>query len=567
MKVFPAKNKISRTLSYPPTMLTNANITGYNYRYDPVLNTYFTRGVMPYMDTLSCIRPSFKYSNYITVLSAGWYTNSLGYFNNSTIYSPPLSAGWTNFVWRELVVNTKGLTAFSSVIGVPALSTTTLRIIGYPSMPSVDTDRTSFFAVSGGFSKPYYNFSPTHCNRTVGGALIPTSNAVITAFSDFYYNDSFYNLRDTVTNKLLFPQPLSSVWMINDEPVPNTSNLITSNSPYEDSILQFSISAQNYRGIASYTGWPMWISSYIYDFAQNMAQNVITRTTNMPGGSASMNMFSVKNHTTNTYVRSPDLWANDIIDQFTGCAVYKSGYYESYGGVLITPRHVLYINHAHPQAPCDLRFVRSDNVSVSCTQLHQAGFEVKDLAVGLVDRDMQALGLHVVPISTMLTKTVPFAISSSTGLAKLARLSTVIQSLTSEKYAAIPFVAVSQGVGRETTTIPNLPGSKYPRYNDIMLHIATPLQYYDPTTTYSYKLSNFAYSVWDGDSGTPVFFIVNNTAYLTGIMQSAPWGLNFFDITTVNQLITAADANAIAMGRLAEPTGYTVTDIVNPSLV
>ncbi len=114
-----------------------------------------------------------------------------------------------------------------------------------------------------------------------------------------------------------------------------------------------------------------------------------------------------------------------------------------------------------------------------------------------------------------------------------------------------PYIAVSQGAGRRTNTIPPNPISKYPLYNDIMLHISP--------QPYAHPLSSFRYYVWDGDSGTPVFLNIDSTVYLTGIMIFAEFGFRPADPYTINQLITAADANAIAMGRLSAQTGYTVS--------
>jgi hypothetical protein len=165
---------------------------------------------------------------------------------------------------------------------------------------------------------------------------------------------------------------------------------------------------------------------------------------------------------------------------------------------------------------------------------------------------MAELGLHISPICTLKMTANPL-VQYDIGNAKINALGTILQS-ASPAYSNTPIVAMSQGAGRATSAIPPTPVAKYPQYNDIMLHVATSY------SSNNYYLSNFRYSVWDGDSGTPVFVIINDTVYLHGIMVTQNFGYTSLNIDNINQIIAQADANAIAMGRLAAPTGYTVTD-------
>jgi hypothetical protein len=547
IRVF-AKNRFAKTLSKPPVLEQDEVITGWVMRYD-----YPT--VIPYIDTLSCTRPVFR-GRGVTTLSAGWATDSIqGYeeiFNTNNVFTPIPDEAGILMTWKEIATNTRGLTAKNS-------ESLAIEILEYPSAPIIRA-----FTLSGS------NYSPSTPITTTISLPYKTT---LSSFQHLYESDVILNIRDSWTNRPLFPQPLSSEWVVDGISVPSTTNTVTflSSTAIRDCLVQFSISAQNYSGLQKYRSSPRLVSPTVDALALNISQNILSRTTNLPGGSASMNAFSTKNHTTNTYVRNPDLWCGanlwteDLTPQFTSCAVYKTFSYESYGGVLITPRHVLYCKHAHPQAKgtwspnlnqsCDLRFVTTDNVSVSCTQLHQASSTIYDLAVGVLDRDMAELGLHISPICTLKMTANPL-VQYDIGNAKINALGTILQS-ASPAYSNTPIIAMSQGAGRATSAIPPTPVAKYPQYNDIMLHIATSY------STNNYYLSNFRYSVWDGDSGTPVFVIINDTVYLHGIMVTQNFGYTSLNIDNINQIIAQADANAIAMGRLAAPTGYTVTD-TNP---
>ena len=80
--------------------------------------------------------------------------------------------------------------------------------------------------------------------------------------------------------------------------------------------------------------------------------------------------------------------------------------------------------------------------------------------------------------------------------------------------------------------------------------------------------TNLSYSVYPGDSGTPVITVIDGEVMIAGnvgILGSR--GVPFFDPSYtgmtweeyVNKLIEIADDNAIAAGRMSERTNYTVT--------
>ena len=101
--------------------------------------------------------------------------------------------------------------------------------------------------------------------------------------------------------------------------------------------------------------------------------------------------------------------------------------------------------------------------------------------------------------------------------------------------------------------------SDYPLLNRQMLHILA-----GGSGLGSGASADFRYGVWGGDSGTSSLISVAGELIFNGVVgggSSASFpnaaGLTFAQ--HLNSLIAMADANAIALGRMATPTGYTVT--------
>ena len=316
-------------------------------------------------------------------------------------------------------------------------------------------------------------------------------------------------------------------------------------------------------------------------------------------GSTGMNRFTSQNHAAGTYTHNPDWFAAALGSQLQACAALKflpnyawsSGAHQmqSYGGVLITPRHVLYCHHAHPHAegtwsvrdlgPQKIRFVKADNTVVDVVQLAQSeqpssswtdeqitaaeastpGFVsfkgelvaqgdntcqgYVDLCVALIDTDLTTHGINPVPIM------------QERSLAELIALR------YDNDGNHLPVIHMTQGAGRVTSSVPPTPISDYPQYNEVMAAIGPPQKFTN-------GIEGFDYAVWDGDSGTPTFVLHDGDIYLDGIAVSQPFGrvspgLYYEEI---NQMIAAADAGAIALGRLSTPTGYTVTPTELPAI-
>jgi hypothetical protein len=115
---------------------------------------------------------------------------------------------------------------------------------------------------------------------------------------------------------------------------------------------------------------------------------------------------------------------------------------------------------------------------------------------------------------------------------------------------------MSQGTSRPTQVEPPEPIADYPRKHQRMCYIKDR----NDEGQAPAKLGPFApwnYRVWDGDSGTPAFLLLDGVPHLWMILTSSsgtgPRPGSHID--HINALIAAADENAILLGRLDQPTG------------
>ena len=321
-------------------------------------------------------------------------------------------------------------------------------------------------------------------------------------------------------------------------------------------------------------------------------------TTGKAGGALNMNIFSAKDHDAGIYVRNANMWLHQYRQQISGAVVYKGGMSterpEDYGGVLITPRHVLYCNHAHPHAantwgpnlndsrPTTIRFVLGDNTVVNSIQLHQVqvrgvGFNVTyDLCVAVLDRDVQAEGVQVVPMYNNIHeqgRNIPWLTGTNPGYR--------YKFAISQGSLGVQDGGGSRPLARLPLTIPAETASQYQenmchifsmyRFDDTVLGDgpkALPTDYYY-AGTYTLTFggvstpliaapSQFVYNPYKGDSGTPGFMLYRDTVYLNRIVG----GHGEFDtaaLEAINIAIIEADDLAISLNRLPVRTGHTVS--------
>lgn len=338
-----------------------------------------------------------------------------------------------------------------------------------------------------------------------------------------------------------------------------------------------------------------------FNFAYNARDSIKNRLTGVLPSTASKNIFIVKNPQSNIFIRNTQMFCYDLTQQLTSLVIYKhsknnvnTGSKYSYGGVLITPRHVLYCAHAFPKTE-RLKFVRSDNTVVSADQLSgvsnselwaQAGSELnvqlqhpilwsenwrsslaRDIGITVLDRDLSLSGIHVMPILALTPEDQTFT----------------------QQCAVIPKLLCSQAPGRTTATPnPNLLSA-----SDMQMTIAptayltdltyvplsarlqantwdyyfdasnvNPFHYYD-ILTFHPQYSD-SYKLWDGDSGNSHMICVNDKLYIyQTTFDAAGRGALIAGLSgIVNYLIEKVDQLA-GVNTGLKPTYYTIDQVLN----
>jgi hypothetical protein len=113
-------------------------------------------------------------------------------------------------------------------------------------------------------------------------------------------------------------------------------------------------------------------------------------------------IFSVQNHAGSSYERNTGCWAYGI--DLTPISVWNSDGANEKGGILISPRHILFANHFSITTGSTVRFVTRDNTVVNRTLSNSAQIGSTDLRIGLLDSD--------VPQTISFAKVLPKAFAS-----------------------------------------------------------------------------------------------------------------------------------------------------------
>lgn len=327
---------------------------------------------------------------------------------------------------------------------------------------------------------------------------------------------------------------------------------------------------------------------------------------NIPGGSYSMNLLvdeptftgdwsqAVTNAFHNArdpgdalgYEINPNLWCKDFIDQLSGIVIAKddtgtsyvnvsgAAWRTRYGWFPITKRHVIGVGHSYTHAagtwdynlnqtiPTRIRWRDKNGVTVDRIQLHQAtsyvgsneandfGTNRKDITVAVLDQDL--------PDSIFIPKIVPNKLGYRY----------YIYQLNNYQSGIIPDYFQTFAVSQEWTLESNAEQDRYwngfvpvlfPSNHRSMIW-PTMDNYLTPDV-----YPHMKYKVWGGDSGTPILTVIDGEVHFAGIV-SGDGPLYYPPSYTgrtwewiVNKLIEIADDNAIALGRMAQRTGYTIT--------
>ena len=302
----------------------------------------------------------------------------------------------------------------------------------------------------------------------------------------------------------------------NDVAVSNISSNIYSSLSNEDSIY-FKTTACGFGNLSGTSSTStVYVDDNLITLCSNMSAAVDSRLVGKDPTN-SKKVFSTADHTTRTYVRNPNLWCADLIQQLTGMVTYKTafGVNDSYGGTLITPRHILYVQHALPRGGT-VRFVTSNNQTITAIQLSGSNINVfansttypvfpslsaidpyhYDLAVITLDRDVSLSGISPLPIAAITPR-----------------------ERTILRLQPAPTIAISQGSNRSTgTTNPNPLSAR-----EMELYTLNSNRITDPNTStqYPWQGNGGGHILWDGDSGTSHLIVNNNSVYLYRLTRFA----------------------------------------------
>lgn len=257
--------------------------------------------------------------------------------------------------------------------------------------------------------------------------------------------------------------------------------------------------------------------------AEHLSQQVDNRIDNTMTMSTNGGVYSSQDHSTPSYTRNTNFWASDV--DFTSISPWNSNGGVGKAGVLITPRHVLNAAHYPFGVGTTVRFVTSDNVVVERTVVarqfasnHSAGsIKNPDFVVYTLDSD--------VPAGISFSKVLPSNYANHIS----------IDNLSDTRLPAVGLDAQEKGTIRDT-------------------YANAEIRFQEPTDADRLLLYE---GIVAGDSGNPVFFILNGelvllTVWTTGGGGSGSLISNY--ISEVNQMIADADTEA------GVSTGYTLTE-------
>lgn len=220
-----------------------------------------------------------------------------------------------------------------------------------------------------------------------------------------------------------------------------------------------------------------------------------------------LKLFNTQDHANSIYVRNPDVWCSDI--DLTCVSPWNSNGQNTKGGVLISPRHILFAAHYEISVGATVRFVAANGTVVNrimtakLTHPDYAPY-YPDLTVGLLDT--------AVDESITFAKVLPT--DWATYLPSIGNLSGVI-----------PAIGLDQ---EEKATVRNLSG------------INTSTLFSMPTNNTPKRLALYE-NVITGDSGNPAFMVIDNAPVLLTVWTYGGTGSGTSitpHLTTLNSIMT-----------------------------
>lgn len=249
--------------------------------------------------------------------------------------------------------------------------------------------------------------------------------------------------------------------------------------------------------------------------AAHMAAEIDDRLAGKSAGSA-LALFTAQDHVTPAFTRNTSFWAADIVAKLTCISPSNSTLDNNGAGVAITPRHVLYCKHGgvgvgYPADAASIRFVTTDNTVVMRTQSSHLELSV-DMAIGLLDSDL--------PATITPCKTAPDSLRSY--------------------LSSFPYVPVMVLDQEEKGVVKDID------------HIDAVSGLWTRTPTDTQRLA-FHEALVAGDSGDPVFGIINDELVLLGVVKD------------VNEMMSTVGSNTIIAAGITT-IGANGHALSNPSL-
>jgi hypothetical protein len=503
-------------------------------------------------ENINITRPRWKYINNLNI-TGGWYdTYNSQFITNLDQVNLSASANSDRFTELNSLKGYKWIEIATKKNTNISLSATQLSSV--------------YFKLTG--------FSP----RLITSPVISwTYNSNIVSGSNIYNNIfrnvapnfttlSTQNLENIYINYTPEIQPLSTVrrWNIGNVDTYFTQNATLSDFDGAKTITYF-ISAYSYKNVLPVTANSSTIytaSTGFFDFANKSTSSLKSRLTSVTPLTSTRNVFTVANRTAGIFTRNPQMWCADLTNQLTALVVQKlAASVYSYGGILITPRHLLYCQHAFPRTE-RVRFVTANNIVISAAPLSSVDSdmyrndlpiaslssidtEYRDIGIVLLDRDVSLSGIHVMP---------------------MAAITPTERTIITNQF--IPTLLCTQAPGRSTgSTNPNAVSA-----SDIQMTISS-TNFQNMTTAwgtnsanpfYSWDVVGGGYRLWDGDSGNSHLFFCNDKLYVysitkyssgSGVVVSALSGIVDYLIEKVDQLARVNTG--------LRPTYYTLDQIAN----
>lgn len=246
----------------------------------------------------------------------------------------------------------------------------------------------------------------------------------------------------------------------------------------------------------------------------------------------SKSIFSTLDHNTATYIRNTNNWAYDI--DLTSISVWNSESGGAKGGVLISPRHMMVAAHYSIPVGQTVRFVTKDNTVITRTITALANHPdyqpyYPDICIELLDSDVPSSISHV----KLLPSNFSNKVIIEDGSLNIVNIRHPALCLNQTKQAII-----KDWSGNSFLIHTGGPGPNY------MYPVSV---FISPTDA---KRVGYNQSIIAGDSGSPIFFIIDGEPVLAGL-----W-LTPVNATWINNVIN--DINPI-MNSLGG--GYSISTI------